>query len=140
MTAERYLTDALSSDLVGVIGPCIGLPYLSHALAEWAAQSGKWQTALDAIQPLLVEALRRDLPFDRVQVQFDYASCLEGAEQVGEAESVFFSILPEVTESQFYRLHHQVDQALAAHFDRLGLLEQAKAYIHSNQAGNSPLQ
>ena len=129
--AEGYLKEALSSDLVGVIGPCIGLPYLSHALAEWAARSGEWQAAISACAPVLAETQRRNLPYDLVQVSFDFGRCLEGAGQRTEAESVFLSLLPVLEKSQFHRLRYQLDTALAAHFDHLGNPDQRQVYLQS---------
>jgi DNA-binding SARP family transcriptional activator len=119
-TGEHHLKEAQSSDWVGVIGPCIGLPFVSHALADWASLSGEWQSALESIRPILAETQRRNLPYDHVQVCYDFGCILEGAGRTDEAEEVLLSIQPQVEKSQFLRLHHQITNTLASHYQRFG--------------------
>jgi tetratricopeptide (TPR) repeat protein len=137
---EKYLHAALAHNLVGVIGPCIGLPYISRALAEWAACSGEWLTAAARIRMFLDEIQRRDLPYDRVQACYDYGCCLEGAGQLEDAEAIFLSLLPELDKSQFHRLHYQVAIALAAHYERLNYPERKQAFMISAEREKSFLQ
>ena len=101
--------------MIGVVGPCFGLPFVSQAWREWAYRTGEWQAAIVSIRRILEEVQRRKLPFDEVQVLYDYGRCLESAGQVDQAKAIFLSILPEVKKSLFHRLYSQLDEALAAH-------------------------
>jgi hypothetical protein len=116
-----------------VIGPCFGLPFVSHALAEWAALSGEWQPAIGSIAAILREVRRQNLPFNQVQVGYDYGCCLEGAGQADQAESVWLSILPTVEKSRFYRLQSRLAAALAAHFESQGNRAEQHKYLQLTQ-------
>ncbi len=139
-TGKRCLQDSQAHDLVGVIGPCIGLPFVSHALADWAVQSGEWQPAIDSIAAILREVQRRNLPYDQVQVGFDYGCCLEGAGQADQALSVFLTILPTVEKCHFYRLQSQLAAALAAHFESQGNRAEQHKYLRLAKLENSFLR